>query len=144
MYTFCSYDSVCISSRALLLTFLSYSLLFTFRIFYCIELSFGCCDAQISPFAGLIQDFLILNLQKNDLYIREHLRRLNEHISNAKQGLCESLLLNLPLMRRGKCVNKINYLDIFNQWWVKEMWYDEQAKSHLDVLGAAVFYNYTV
>ena len=32
-----------------------------------IELSFGCCDAQISPFVGLTQEHLILILRSKKL-----------------------------------------------------------------------------
>lgn len=31
--------------------------------YYYIQLSFGCCDAHISPFADLIKEFLILILR---------------------------------------------------------------------------------
>ena len=41
--------------------------LLLFIIVYCyIELSFGCCDAQMSPFEGVIKEFLILILMKDE------------------------------------------------------------------------------
>ena len=53
---------ISISALALLLTFLLYCLFF--YSYYCIvELSFGGCNAQISPFAGLIKEFLIVILK---------------------------------------------------------------------------------
>ena len=42
----------------LLLNFLLCCLFFTVLIVYCyIELSFGCCDTQTSPFGRLIKEF---------------------------------------------------------------------------------------
>ena len=68
-YILCIYIHISISALALNLTLLSYSYFFNISIVSCcIELSFGCRDAQISLFEGLIKEFLILILNMQHLY----------------------------------------------------------------------------